>query len=221
MAKENETALIYCNQCLSPTKHEIVAVRKTEDTEFFEEYNVTVIYTIKYTMFECRGCGSCVLEKKMYSDEPEDPTVEYYPPFVARRKPTWLDEMPSDPEAKDIKELFQEIYQALHGPGGRLAIMGTRALLELFMNRAVGDVGGFAQKLNALEEGGYISKNNKAILETALDAGHAATHRGFWVPLENINLVMDIVENLIHTIVLTRKASKFNKNIPGRKISKK
>jgi len=57
-------------------------------------------------------------------------------------------------------------------------MMGARALVDIFMTEHLGDIGGFQQKLDSLENEGYLSKVNRQVLEAALEAGHAAAHRG-------------------------------------------
>jgi hypothetical protein len=102
--------------------------------------------------------------------------------------PKWILDLPDE-----FKSLIKEIYAALHANSKCLALMGTRALVDLFMNTTIGDIGGFQKKLEKLVEDGYLSKKNKEILEPALDAGHAATHRAHNPTAEDVNLVFDIV----------------------------
>lgn len=47
----------------------------------------------------------------------------------------------------------------------KLVVMGTRSLVDMFMNEKSGDIGGFEQKLKVLEDDGFISKRQKEILE--------------------------------------------------------
>jgi len=95
--------------------------------------------------------------------------------------------------------------------------MGARALLDMLIVDKVGDVGRFPEKMQKLESIGIISKKNREILKTALDAGNAAAHRGY-VPTEKTeNSVMDIVENLLEaTYVLEEVATDLKKTIPPR-----
>ena len=122
------------------------------------------------------------------------------------------------PNYKEIKNiLLKESYIALHAGSLRLATMGARSLLDMYMNEILGDVGGFAQKLNLLVERGYVSRQHKDILTPALEAGHAVTHRGHRPMLPDVNLVFDIVENLLHTWVLSKKSEGMKSRIPKRK----
>jgi hypothetical protein len=116
----------------------------------------------------------------------------------------------------DFQALIKEIYTALYANSRCLALMGTRALVDLFMNTTIGDIGGFQRKLDKLVEDGYIGKKNKEILEAALDAGHAATHRAHNPTAEDVNLVFDIVENLIQHLVLKTQSADLKKHTPKR-----
>jgi hypothetical protein len=79
----------------------------------------------------------------------------------------------------------------------------------------VGDIGGFGDKLDRLEELGLVGRQDKEILKIAVEAGHAATHRGYAPEAENVNQVMDIVEHLIEAIyVLGGAAKRLKKAVP-------
>ncbi|MGZ5304798.1 MAG: hypothetical protein ACXWDO_11840 [Bacteroidia bacterium] len=71
----------------------------------------------------------------------------------SRQLPKWHDELPAE-----WHELLKEVYTALHADSGCLAIMGARALVDLFMNEQLGDIGGFAQKIQKLEKNGLVSQ---------------------------------------------------------------
>lgn len=85
------------------------------------------------------------------------------------------------------------------------------------MVEKVGDEGGFSQKLKSLEEAGYVSSKNRAVLEAALEAGSAASHRGYAAKADEVNAVMDIVENMLQAVyVLDEAAQKLKKATPPR-----
>ncbi len=87
------------------------------------------------------------------------------------------------------------------------------------MSRALGDVGGFQRKLDKLVQGGFLSQQNRDVLATALEAGHAVVHRGHKPYKADVDLVFDIVENLLQTIVLQAKSEQLEKRTPRRKKS--
>jgi hypothetical protein len=146
----------------------------------------------------------------MFSEN-DGPEERYFPPRVSRHPPDWAHTLPGD-----LYVLLDEVYRALDANNYRLPMMGARALLDKVMVEKVGDVGGFAEKLKELEKTGYISAKNREVLESALDAGHAAAHRGYATPT-TVNIVMDIVENMLQALyVLHDAAAKLKKSTPPR-----
>jgi hypothetical protein len=164
-------------------------------------------------MIECCGCETVSLRctdscpDRLYNE------IGYFPPRVSRRLPHWFGGLTD----LAIRSLLREVYAALHANSCRLAMMGARAVIDLAMLDKVGDKGTFSEKLNALTSKGYISALNREFLEAALEAGHAATHRGHVPSVENINRAMDIIENLVQTVyVLKRDADELRKTTPKR-----
>jgi len=95
--------------------------------------------------------------------------------------------------------------------------MGARTLVDMVMLRTVGDRGDFATKLHALYVDGYIGSRGRDILNTALDAGSAAAHRGYRPDAEALKAVMDIVESLLESVFhLEGVARRLKKDIPPR-----
>ena len=117
----------------------------------------------------------------------------------------------------ELRELLKEVYIAIHNDSRRLALMGTRTLIEILMVKEIGDSGTFGQKLDALREKGVISENGRSVLSIALDAGNAAAHRGYKPNREEMEAVLDIVENLLEaTHHLKHVAEELRKKIPPR-----
>jgi hypothetical protein len=145
----------------------------------------------------------------MISGEVE--TIQY-PPMSFRRLPDWAHRLGSDQ-----KGLLDEVYRALAADSRRLAMMGSRALIDRVLLDNVGDEGGFRQRLRSLVETGVISARESDVLATALEAGHAASHRGHLPSIEHLNDVMDIVEHLLRTVyVLPQTADRVAAHTPQR-----
>ena len=96
--------------------------------------------------------------------------------------------------------------------------MGARTLVDMAFLDKIGDAGTFKDKLKALEEQGFIGHRNREVLTAALDAGHAAAHRGHKYSTDQVNQVMDIVENLLQAIyILPHGAASLKMATPLRK----
>lgn len=118
--------------------------------------------------------------------------------------------------ASEYIALLEETYTALHADSRRLAMMGARALIDAVIRRNAGDQQNFGQGLNALAEKYLISEQDRGIVETAIEAGHASAHRGHKPTAEDVNVVIDIVERLIHTEILAEQARELKKSTPPR-----
>ncbi len=142
----------------------------------------------------------------------DEPDIRYFPPRVSRHLPNWASALPYD-----LKAVLEEVYRALDADNHRLPLMGARTLVDMVMVEKVGDVGGFGQKLKGLEKEGFVSSKNRKVLETVLDAGSAAAHRGYAANTADVDIVMDIVENLLQAVyVLHDAAEKLKKSTPPR-----
>jgi hypothetical protein len=85
------------------------------------------------------------------------------------------------PEAtihETIRRIMHEVYIALQNSSRSLCAMGIRATLECAMIDKIGDHGKFITNLDEFEKAGYLSVRQRTALDTIVNAGHAAIHRG-------------------------------------------
>jgi hypothetical protein len=163
----------HCNKCLRETKHFLIAGRSSTGSENVDPQGwLEISWTTTFKMLECCGCENVSLQRKLYLSEYDNVEEEYYPPQISRQLPKWIHDLPVE-----WSELLKEVYLALHANSQRLALMGARTLVDLYMSEQLGDIGGFAQKIKQLEAEGLISKPNKIVLNAALEIGRAAIHR--------------------------------------------
>lgn len=215
-ASPRQVERFHCNQCLRSTRHDLLLERdQGESEEIPDDDDGTPGFVIdwerRYSVFECRGCGGITLRRRGIAHDLEIDQTTYYPPRVSRQIPRWLYDLP-----ETFRGLLQESYVALHAGSKRLAVMGARALADLFMTQKVGDVGTFQNKLDALVDEGLLSSQDRRILDDALEAGHAVSHRGHLPKDSHVNLVFDIVENLLQRMVLVTKTPALAEETPKR-----
>lgn len=161
---------------------------------------------------QCLGCEMINLNVySRYNPAEDDVPIHHFPTKDFRPFPAWATHL-----KRDYLELICEIYQSLNIGGIRLPLMGARTLLDLYIVEKIGDVGSFAKKLQRLVDDKYISSSSKDLLDIALEYGHAAIHRNYQPDKEEINGVLDIIENLLHTEALTAKSQDLKKNAPKR-----
>jgi hypothetical protein len=213
MGTEPDTSeWVHCNGCLCTTRHEVVASRVVVQPDSEPEDDYVFEWRTTYTLLECRGCGSVTLRRRLVCDYASYDDTEFFPPAVSRRKPQWEAKLSSD-----LSALLGEIYIALNAGCYRLVVMGARSMVDLLMASTVGAEGTFAARLGRLVDGGFLSAKNRTIVESALDAGHAAVHRAYAPKRDEVGTVLDIVENLLQSVVLEEDAAQLSKKTPQRK----
>ena len=178
----------------------------------------------KLEVVECRDCGSltCCVDTQVHpvgGDSYTQSTV-YYPPLPFRLKPPWYRQLP-----KRHRLISDEVYRALDHRLFRLAAVGVRSTLDLFIVETIGDIGSFQAKVKALSSEGMIDPGQKEMLLAVLDAGSASAHRNFRPNKKAMTQMMDILEGLLHKMMvapgetrkLSAKAKALREKTPGRR----
>lgn len=212
MSANPEPVKVHCNCCLNDTRHTVLFAHTQEGCDALDvEYPTS--WTTIYELLECAGCEEVCVRRRFYFSEWNHGDVElsFYPPRMARALPKWIKNLD-----ENIAMLLKETYQALQSQSPRLAMMGARAIVDMAMCDKIDDRGSFKGNLTALKEAGYLSTKNAEMLETALDVGNAAAHRGYAPKAEHVQTVMDIVENLLQATFLQGKTDDLKKATPPR-----
>ncbi len=95
-------------------------------------------------------------------------------------------------------------------------MMGIRTFIDLFIADKLGKSEGFADGLNKLVSEKHLTPRSKEILEAAVNAGHAVSHRSYCPTDKDLNTAMDIIENLIQPELLARSALDLQRVTPKR-----
>ena len=215
--------------CKRKTRHFVRGDYEKTDSDDHDGTSLTQ----RILIIECCGCEYLALVKKTHFSEHVDygshpvtgvPTMTelwdevIYPPVTYRAPPPWFDDLP-DPTLRAISE---EIYKSLQTGSHYLATFGSRTLIDRLIVLTVGDKGNFTKGLSALMDDGKISQHEREILEPVILAGHAAAHRG-WAPTkEQLAIILDTVEGLIHRLlVLPKLAEELEEAVPTRGASGK
>ena len=209
-AKKHE--FLHCNDCRNKTQHRVLkTVKRTSepDPDYWWQFT--------YDMMQCCGCSSVTLrEGYVGEDDPDEQDIRYFPPRISRHPPIWRHSLPHK-----IKKVLNEIYRSLDADNTVLPMTGARTILDIVIVEKVGDVGTFNEKLARLKDQGLLTGSQVQILDAALDAGHAAAHRGHEPEYYEIKLVMDIIENLLQTLYVLPKNAETLRNItPARPLRK-
>ncbi len=201
---------VFCNHCGRTTNHAEIAKCKVAESE--DDGHRYSEWETVYRMLQCLGCDNASMRADhWHSDYDMSNDTEFYPPRVSRKIPSWLWQLPDG-----WRFLLREVYTALQADSKRLAMMGARALIDVYMNDTVGDKGNFIVKMQALIKENHLTEQDANVLAAALEAGHAATHRGHLPSESTISHVMDIVENLLQRYALRNSAASLVEAIPPR-----
>ena len=217
----------FCNGCKRKTNHFIRGehTRRDDDGEFWRIHRLLII--------ECRGCENLALVKaELFSEwvesildpHTDDPDAienweeEIYPPVTYRPPPPWFEDLPDG----TLRDISAEIYKSLQTDSHYLATFGSRTLIDRLIVLTIGEQASFQKGLQALEDAGKLSPHERKILEPVINAGNAAAHRG-WAPTkEQIAVILDTVEGLIHRLlVLPKLADELKEAVPGRSAARK
>jgi len=204
----SEIVKAHCNRCGDPRKSFV----KADYTKHGSDGHAAVDWWDTYQVLECCGCGEVIFRHEHRfsedTDHEQDPATGewhevmnvrtmYFPPALVRPLPKWF----GDLETRDglLAELLHETYAALQNDLLVVATAGTRILLDRVMVLLLGeDAGGFADKLKSMTDKGTIGAEDRALLGAMIDAGHAASHRGYRPPREHLETILDTIENLLH-----------------------
>ena len=214
----------FCNICKGKTNHfirkEYESTRYNDDGDLWQTELMQIV--------ECCGCDNLAFVKK--SQFCED--VEYwvnpatgenelvprwvqsiFPPVTYRAPPTWLAGL----RDLTLRNIAWETYKSLETESHYLATFGSRTLIDRLIFLIVGEKDNFAKGLGALQAEGKISQQERDILEPVIQAGHAAAHRGWEPSKDQLNVILDTVESLIHRLlVLPSRSDRLRKAVPNR-----
>ena len=198
---------IHCHTCKHATLHEAVAVKYYAWTEQVDG-PFGLDYELEYDLLVCNTCRSPQLRWATRIDQTHDEgqwTERYIPPKPLRSIPDWVFQLSK--ELQHIQGLLSEVHLALAAGHLWLVAMGCRTLIDMFALERVGDIGGFEKKLSRLCDEGYLSRADVLVVKAAVEVGHEATHRAIRPPLDDCRRCLDIVENLLHRLVIAGSAS--------------
>jgi hypothetical protein len=217
---EEARSRVHCNRCGDDTFHRLL-IEKTlwgwfeEPTGDYIDHPDQADWTEQFELFQCLGCEDvCLRVSRWDSEMPPDvvPETHFYPPRVFRRQPKWLSELP-----RDLQGILEEVYGALAADSRRLAAMGVRAAVDTVLSHKVGEMGGFAQRLQELEKVGFVGRADREHLAAVVDMGNAAAHRTHAPSADDLTHAIDILENVLRSAYqLADAACTIRKNTPRR-----
>jgi hypothetical protein len=223
------TVTFHCNVCGGKRNHAVLTehVHEWDEEVSYEDDEGPGIFYVHqkevYLLLRCCGCDSVSLKHESFSEAEEHPAIKIYPPRQFRQPPRWLYELDyfaafRNADIAFIPRLLREIYGSLYSEHRAVSAMGIRALLELVMVEKIGDRGSFGKNVEAFQTEGFISLQQRTLLDSVLEFGHASMHRNYAPATKELISALDVAENLIHTLyILPDEAKSLSDAIPKRK----
>ena len=225
MAKKKKFETGHCPFC-DCKRADVVAEHIEEHIEQYDGYYYEVTC---YRVLECRGCGKHYFKSTSSNSEDthryvnpstgEDEVVEnevirYWPPAAKRRPPEWSDKIRSIDHI--LGSLFDDVYTALSNNLGVLAAIGMRTVFDRASELLDIDTTiSFKQKLTNLKDSDHITGKERAALDSLIDAGSAAVHRGWRPRSSQLDAMMTILEAFLHRAFLLEEiGAKLGKGVP-------
>lgn len=204
--------LIHCNRCTARTSHVHKGRCDHPSEEFDEGSRTNIQFNEAYELWQCLVCGQARLQVTLWNSENDAGSPAYYPPSRIRRWPEWMSTL------DDTRRwLFEEVYDALDAGANSVAIMGLRAILDVWVTSQIpGAKMGFEKKLDALVKAGTLTTRQADMLLSTFDTGSASAHRGHRPMAEDVMAAMDAVENALQLDGLAPRIARMTDNTPKR-----
>lgn len=222
-----EVERLHCNKCLRHTNHAVLWKQDFPWSEDLDEGRHWIEGADSFRVVQCQGCDAVMMEHAHWFSEEMDadgrPIThrEFYPPTVTRHPPAWRREIHlwSKHLEENIFPLLNEINAAYRYGSFRIAAMGLRTLVETIMTDQVGRHDNFATAIDSFFAKGFVAERQQDQFKSVLvEAGHAATHRGYSPTREDIDFLLDVTEGLIDEVYFRpARAKKVRDRIPSRK----
>jgi len=171
--------------------------------------------SICHRILQCRGCDTVYVQRELwFSVDPDETSVVYWPSPTVRSEPKWLPQLADD----QLRTLMSDVYTAVNNDLRSLAAIGIRTAFDLSSELLGVDSSlSFAKKLTELEASGKIGKDEREILNTLIDAGSAAAHRGWNPTLDQLNTMLNTIENYLYrSFILGHEATRLKSGVPPR-----
>lgn len=207
----SSSVFVHCNRCHAETHHVLRGECKATDHCFDEVSRTQIDFAETYTLLQCQICGQGRLQVVMWNSENDGSPPSLFPCSEFRRPPEWLNDL-----EQTQRFLLKEIYAALDIGMYAVALMGVRAVLDVWVSNQTSGGNNFPKKLGPLVTYGTLSWRQVEILEVVFDAGSAAAHRGYAPSQPDALAAIEAVENLLQQHLLVPKILAMKGNTPQR-----
>jgi hypothetical protein len=216
-------AKAYCSPCGGERNCDILGSHRVQ------EDSGPVWSSTNWRILRCRGCDEVFCQTvsvfsedydQGYDDDGQpyqrlNETKKYWPAPAKRTKPEWFDDLHRIESVREkLADPLAELYGALNADLPMLSGVAVRTCFELVAEHlGVDGKLPFKGKIAELVKLGKLGSSAEEAISTAVEAGHAATHRG-WVPEpDDLKLLVDILESFIaDTLIAPARAQRLGEN---------
>lgn len=159
----------------------------------------------------------------------QNEVIDTWPARSKRQVPEWFEHgtVETDiPNTRALASSLSELYGALDNEIRVLSSIGIRTSFDIAAGLlGVGSEKSFREKLDDLVAQHHITEADKVHIETLVDAGSAAAHRGWKPTFDDIDVLMTALENFIYNAMIVparkraheSKLADLKKKVPERK----
>lgn len=226
---------VHCSNCGDVRNCEVL--HKYEERSGDEDFQ----FHTDWYLLRCRGCEYVFMQtvatnsEEYYNYEEPDgspathhiETISFWPPVLRRPSPAWVMELADDrKEYSLLRKLIEELYRSLNSDNLILSAIGIRTCFDLVAQILGIDAElSFASKVDELVKRSTISASERDNLVLLVEVGNASAHRS-WIPaVKELNLIVQILEHYVETLVvfplrakaLREEAVKAKAGVPSRK----
>ena len=197
----------YCKKCGIKINHLIlmdyyISGKDVLDTDFdFNHGHIeyTADFFNDYQIIKCSGCNTISFRSYNYFSEYQDP----------HNDGTWEERYPNPEERikKDFnylpslfEHIYDEIIDAYNNKCFILCSAGIRALVEGICKEKGINNGNLEQKINKMQENGFINPQHKDILHKLRFLGNDSVHELQIPTKKEIVIAIDIMEHIIESL---------------------
>lgn len=183
-----------------------------------------------YRVLRCKGCETFFFQKQSIFSEDIDQwygpdgevesalnvTTETWPPPVKHEEPEWANHLYINDAL--LGRLLSDVYKAVNYDLNLFAAIGARTVFDRASELLEVDQSlTFQEKLACLKEVGKISDSEKEFLNTVINAGSAAAHRGWEPKSSEMSKLLLVLEGfLLRSFILPVELEAISERIPNR-----
>ena len=202
----------FCNRCAGETVHACKTDYSTPHLTGEEEFLGGYLYLVGYRLWQCAGCGECLLQRYIADDDWSGDENELQTEVFPERTKFHAESR----HFRKLPDKLDNIYrETLHGFNHKLAVLcaaGIRALLEGICQDKSIDGANLKQRIDKLND--LLPSNIVENLHAFRFIGNTAVHELTAPSQQDLRLALEICEDLLNFLYeLDYKTSQLRESV--------